>query len=109
MMRPADPEAAAARFAELVLRATARAAREQREHLARLRPTKAERAAARRRSVEASRAAAGLSRRDDEEGRAMTSPWSWEPPSLWRCPRGCCTILTRDAGPRCPRCRYEGS
>jgi hypothetical protein len=42
MMRPADPEAAAARFAELVLRATARAAREQREHLARLRPTKAE-------------------------------------------------------------------
>jgi hypothetical protein len=36
-MRPSDPDAVHRRFLELVIRATARAAREEREHLERVR------------------------------------------------------------------------
>jgi hypothetical protein len=32
---------------------------------------------------------------------------SWLPPQLWRCPRCCAAILTRKAGPRCPRCTFR--
>lgn len=30
--------------------------------------------------------------------------FAWLPPRLWECPRCTTVILTRDAGPRCPRC-----
>jgi hypothetical protein len=37
-----------------------------------------------------------------------TSPWL--PPMLWRCLRCSTTILTREVGPRCPRCGFvEGT
>ncbi len=32
------------------------------------------------------------------------SAFDWLPPVPWRCPRCCAIILTREAGPRCPRC-----
>ena len=36
--------------------------------------------------------------------------YDWLPPSLWTCVRCAATILTREAGPRCPRCGFvEGS
>jgi hypothetical protein len=42
-VKPSDPDAVHRRFLELVIRATARAAREDREHLDRLRPARPER------------------------------------------------------------------
>jgi rubrerythrin len=35
------------------------------------------------------------------------SSWSWLPPALWRCPRCSTSILTREAGPMCPRCHFR--
>lgn len=41
----------------------------------------------------------------DEENIAVTDTATpWQPPLLWRCPRCSTTILSREAGPRCPRC-----
>jgi hypothetical protein len=40
----------------------------------------------------------------------MASPWNWLPPVPWTCPRCLLTMLTREAGPRCPRCSFaEGT
>jgi len=45
-----------------------------------------------------------------EERRMTVWPWAWLPARLWRCPRCSTTILTREAGPRCPRCGFvEGT
>jgi rubrerythrin len=37
---------------------------------------------------------------------APITPFSWLPPTSWACPGCGVTILTREAGPRCPRCGF---
>lgn len=39
----------------------------------------------------------------------MKTPWTWLPPQPWTCPRCTHQILTREAGPICPRCHYRES
>jgi hypothetical protein len=55
-LKPADPQAVRQRFLELVIRATARAAREEREHLERLRPAPVPRSRAQEAALTAARA-----------------------------------------------------
>lgn len=35
------------------------------------------------------------------------SPFAWLPARLWTCPRCATCILSREAGPRCPRCSFR--
>jgi hypothetical protein len=66
-MKPNNPERVTRRFQELVLRATARAAREEQAHLATLRPSRAERAEARRRRTAPRLVVVALSQRGAED------------------------------------------
>jgi rubrerythrin len=38
---------------------------------------------------------------------ALPSHYDWLPPRLWSCPQCSATILTREAGPRCPICGFR--